>query len=105
MDYILLGFLLGFAFGLLLSIVLFCKDIKRLNGDGADFKEIVASLLFSTFQAGLSIAGIIAVRFALTTDNEPYWLKAVILCTLQLFVGTNVSFVSPSDGLMNSYDR
>jgi hypothetical protein len=49
MDYILLGFLLGFVFGLLLSIVLFCKDIKQLNGDGADFKRIVASLLLSTF--------------------------------------------------------
>jgi hypothetical protein len=105
MDFVLLGFLLGFVCGLLLSIVLFCKDTKRLREDEDKFLIIVVSLLFSTFQASLSIAGIIGIWFAMTTDNEPYWLNAVVLCTIQLFIGANVSIFSTTDWLRNSYHR
>ncbi|CAG5189925.1 uncharacterized protein ALTATR162_LOCUS12113 [Alternaria atra] len=95
MDLVLhIGFLLGFVGGLLLSIVLFFKDAAALfsKSKHACFWETMVSVLFSICQAGLSTTGIIAIRIAFTADTEPSWLNAVILCTLQLFIGTNLAW-------------
>ncbi|KAF1366148.1 hypothetical protein EJ07DRAFT_150601 [Lizonia empirigonia] len=93
MDRILrISFLIGFVGGLLLSIVLFFKDAATLFRKNKHFWETIISLLFSIGQAGLLIAGIVAIWIAFITDTEPYWLDAVILCTLQLILGTNLAW-------------
>jgi ABC-type methionine transport system permease subunit len=92
MDRILrISFFIGFVGGLLLSIVLFFKDAATLFRKNKHFWETIISFLFSIGQAGLLIAGIVAIWIAFITDTEPYWFDAVILCTLQLILGTNVS--------------
>lgn len=47
----------------------------------------------------------IALYTAFTENTKPAWLDLVILCTLQLLVGTNVSVLPILDGLMNLYYR
>jgi hypothetical protein len=92
MDRMLrIGFLIVFLGGLLLSIVLFFKDAATLSRKNKHFWETIISLLFSIGQAGLLIAGMVAIWIAFITDTEPYWLDAVILCTLHLILSTNVS--------------
>jgi hypothetical protein len=83
--------------------VLLFKDASWLRKNRhASFWQTTVSLFFSICQAGLLLAGIVAIAIAFTTDTEPCWLDLVILCTLQLFVGTNVS-VLPNDWFTNSY--
>jgi hypothetical protein len=91
-----IGFLLCFVSGLPLSVVLLFKDASLRKNRHVSFWETIVSLCFSICQAGLLLAGIVAIAIAFTTDTEPYWLDLVIPCTLQLFVGTNVS-VLPND--------
>ncbi|KAF2681100.1 hypothetical protein K458DRAFT_310444 [Lentithecium fluviatile CBS 122367] len=101
---LLIGFLLCFASGLLLSVVLFFKDASWLRKNRhTRFWERTVALLFSICQAGLSIAGIVAITIAFTTGTEPHWLDPVMLCTLQLFTGTNVSVFSIQDWSVNSH--
>jgi hypothetical protein len=100
----LIGFLLCFVSGLLLSVVLLFKDASWLRkNEDTWFWERTVALLFSISQAGLSIAGIVAITIAITTGTEPHWFDLVILCTLQLFAGTNVSVFSIQDWSMSSY--
>jgi hypothetical protein len=61
-------------------------------------------LIFSICQAGLSIAGIVAVTIAFTIGTVPCWLDPVLLCALQLFAGANVS-VSIQDWSINSHQE
>jgi hypothetical protein len=76
------------------------KDATQLRKNRhAYFWERTVALLFSICQVGLSIAGIVAIAIAFTADTEPYWLDAVILCTLQLFIGANVSIIPNRIGL------
>ncbi|KAL5405121.1 hypothetical protein PMIN04_012424 [Paraphaeosphaeria minitans] len=93
---LLIGLLICFVSGFLPSVVLVLKDFSwlwknRKNRD-ARFWESAVALLFSTCQVGLSIAGIVAVTIAFTTDNEPYWLDPVTLCNLQLLAGVNLTW-------------
>jgi hypothetical protein len=100
---LLIGFLLCFVSGLLLSVVLLFNDASWLRKNKHKrFWERTADLLFSICQAGLSIAGIVAITIVFTTDTEPYWLDPVILCTLQLSSGANVSVFSMKDSYLNS---
>lgn len=93
---LLIGFSICFASGFLLSVVLLLKDFFWLRGNmHSRVWEGAVALLFSTFQLGISIAGMVAVTIAFATDTEPLWLDPIILCTLQLFAGMNVS-VTPS---------
>ncbi|KAF1970581.1 hypothetical protein BU23DRAFT_210898 [Bimuria novae-zelandiae CBS 107.79] len=91
---LLIGFLLCFVSGLLLSVVLLFKDASwlRKNKHTRIWERTVA-LLFSICQAGLSIAGIVAIAIAFTTGTEPYWLDPVILWILQLFAGANLTWM------------
>jgi hypothetical protein len=59
-------------------------------------RVLVVSLVFGFCQVGLSAVVIVAIQIAFTAGTEPRWLDAVILCSLQLFVGTNVSILSTS---------
>jgi hypothetical protein len=90
-----ISFLLCFVSGLLLSVVLLCKDASQLRKNKRSrFWERTVALFYSLCQVGLSIAGIVATTIAFTTETEPYWLNTVFLCTLQLFAGANVSVFS-----------
>jgi hypothetical protein len=55
-------------------------------------RVLVVSLVFGFCQVGLSAVVIVAIQIAFTAGTEPRWLDAVILCSLQLFVGTNVAY-------------
>jgi uncharacterized membrane protein HdeD (DUF308 family) len=100
---LLVGFLLCFVCALVLSVVLFFKDVSWLRKNKhTRFWERTVDLLFSICQAGLSIAGIVAITIAFTTHTEPDWLFPVILGALQLMAGANVSVFSIEDWSMNS---
>lgn len=92
---LLIGFLLCFVGGSLLSVVLLFKNVYLLgkNGHVSFWRTTVSllSLLFSIYQAGLSIAGIVAIAIEFIADTEPHWLDPIILCTLQLSFATTVS--------------
>lgn len=100
---LLIGFLLCFVSGLLLGVVLLFKNVSWLKKNKRKrFWERTVDLLFSICQAGLSIVGIVAITIALITNTEPHWLDPVILGTLQLIAGSNVSVFSIEDWSMNS---
>jgi hypothetical protein len=54
------------------------------------FWERVLPTLFGACQAGVSIAGIIAIVLALRSGGEMYWVDMAVRCNLQLLTGTNV---------------
>ncbi|KAL5379238.1 hypothetical protein PMIN02_010999 [Paraphaeosphaeria minitans] len=90
---LLIGLLICFVCGFLLSVVFFLKDFSWLRKNRhSRFWERAVALLFSTCQGGFSIAGMVAVAIAFTTDTEPYRLDPVTLCTLQLFAGANLTW-------------
>ncbi|KAL5407038.1 hypothetical protein PMIN04_011848 [Paraphaeosphaeria minitans] len=90
---LLIGLLICFVCGFLLSVVFFLKDFSWLRKNRhSRFWERAVALLFSTCQGGFSIAGMVAVAIAFTTDTEPYRLDPVTLCTLQLFASANLTW-------------
>ncbi|KAF2785743.1 hypothetical protein K505DRAFT_401370 [Melanomma pulvis-pyrius CBS 109.77] len=90
---LLISFLLCFVSGLLLGVVLLFNNASWLRKNKHKrFWERTVDLLFSICQAGLSIAGIVAITIAFTTDIEPHWLDPVILYTLQLIAGANLTW-------------
>ncbi|KAF2456837.1 hypothetical protein BDY21DRAFT_422038 [Lineolata rhizophorae] len=92
---LLIGFLFCFVSGLLLDVVLLFNNASWLKKNKHKrFWERTVDLLFSICQAGLSIAGIVAITIAFITDTEPHWLDPVILCTLQLIAGANHTLLS-----------
>ncbi len=97
MTSFLISFTLCFSVGLLLSVVLIYRDVQPHKTNGTSerlgrpyFKERVFSALLDAIQACLSIAGIIAIVFALLSKGEMYWVDMAIRCNLQLLTGTNV---------------
>ncbi|KAF2650665.1 hypothetical protein K491DRAFT_682785 [Lophiostoma macrostomum CBS 122681] len=86
-----IGFLLCFSGGLLLSIALAYHDAPRKSTRHDYFWGRAITALSDICQVGLSVAGIVAIVIARITKTEPYWLDAVILCTLQLFAGTTLA--------------
>jgi hypothetical protein len=97
MTSFLVSFTLCFSVGLLLSVVLIYRDVQphkpnRINERLGHpyFWERVLSALLGTCQAGLSIAGITAIVFALRSKGEMYWVDMAVRCNLQLLAGTNV---------------
>ncbi|KAF2682014.1 hypothetical protein K458DRAFT_260856, partial [Lentithecium fluviatile CBS 122367] len=87
-----ISFLLCFISGLLLSVVLLCKDASQLRKNRhSRFWEKTVALFFNLCQVGLCTAGIVATMIAFTKKSEPHWLNTIFLSTLQLFAGANVS--------------
>jgi hypothetical protein len=100
---LLVGFLFCFASGLLLGVGLLFNNASWLKKNKHKrFWERTVDLLFSICQAGLSTAGMVAITIAFITDTEPHWLDPVVLCTLQLVAGANVSAFSIEDSSINS---
>jgi hypothetical protein len=54
------------------------------------FWERALAALFGALQAGLSVAGITAILFALRLEGGMYWVDMAVRCNLQLLTGTNV---------------
>lgn len=99
---LLASFFLCFVSGLLLGVVLLFNNASWLRKNKHKrFWERTVDLLFSICQASLSIAGIVAISIAFTTDTDPHWLDPVTPCTLQLVAGANVSILSIEDSPMN----
>jgi putative copper export protein len=97
MTFFLISFTICFSIGLLLSVVLIYRDVKphRPNGMNESFGqpyfwERVLGTLFGACQAGVAIAGIIAIVLALRSGGEMYWVDMAVRCNLQLLTGTNV---------------
>jgi hypothetical protein len=97
MTFLLVSFIIYFSAELLLSIVLIYRDVKPHKPNGMNeslgypyFWERVLATLFSTLQAGLSVAGITAIVFALHPKGGMYWVNMAVRCNLQLLTGTTV---------------
>jgi hypothetical protein len=95
-----IGFILCFSGGFLLSVALAYRDAPRKDTRHDYFWGKVVTSLSDICQVGLSIAGMVAIVIAHITKAEPYWLDAVILCTLQLSAGTTVRY-SLNDSFSN----
>jgi hypothetical protein len=97
MTFFLIGFVICFSIGLLLSTVLIYRDFKPHKPNGMNeslgypyFWERVLAALFGALQAGLSVAGITAIVFALRSIGGIYWVDVAVRCNLHLLTGTNV---------------
>ncbi|KAH8704299.1 hypothetical protein GQ44DRAFT_716945 [Phaeosphaeriaceae sp. PMI808] len=92
MTSVLISFAICFSVGLLLSVVLIYRDVRPRESLGHPyFWERVLAALFGACQAGLSIAGITAIVFALRSKGEMYWVDMAVRCNLQLLTGTNLA--------------
>jgi hypothetical protein len=103
MTFLLIGFIVCFSVSLLLSVVLVYRDVNPRKPRGTHQgvgrlgpKERALSALFGVFQAGLSIAGIIAIALALLSKGEMYWVDMAVRCNLHLLTGTNVRKLKPT---------
>jgi hypothetical protein len=97
MTSFLIGFVICFSIELLLSTVLIYRDVKPHKPNGMNeslgysyFWERFLAALFGALQAGLSVAGITAIIFALQSEGGTYWVDMAVRCNLQLLTGTNV---------------
>lgn len=97
MLFFLTSFMICFSVGLLLSVVLMYRDVQPHRPNGANerlghpyFWERVLATLFGTCQAGVSIAGIVAIVLALRSGGDMYWVDLAVRGSLQLLTGTNV---------------
>jgi hypothetical protein len=97
MTFSVISFVACFSVGLVLSTVLIYRDVKPHKRNGINeslgysyFWERVLAALFGALQAGLSVAGITAIVFALQSEGEMYWVDMAVRCNLQLLTGTTV---------------
>jgi hypothetical protein len=97
MTSFLISFTICFSFGLLLSVVLMYRDVRPYKTNGINerlghpyFWERILASLFGLVQGGMSIAGIIAIVFALRSKCDMYWVDMAVRCNLQVLTGTNV---------------
>jgi NhaP-type Na+/H+ or K+/H+ antiporter len=97
MTSFLISFTICFSFGLLLSVVLMYRNDWPYRTNGINdrlghpyFWERVLATLFGVVQGGVSIAGIIAIVFALRSKGDMYWVDMAVRCNLQVLTGTNV---------------
>jgi hypothetical protein len=79
MTFFLISFTICFSVGLLLSVVLIYRDVQPYRPNGINerlghpyFWERVLATLLSACQAGVSIAGIVAIVLALRSGDEMY---------------------------------
>jgi hypothetical protein len=97
MAFFLISFAICLSVRLLLSVVLIYRDVEPYKPNGINrglggpyFWERVMAALFGALQAGLSVAGITAIVFALHSEGRMYWVDMAVRCNLQLLTGTNV---------------
>jgi hypothetical protein len=97
MASLLIGFTICFSVGLLLSVVLIYRDVRPYKTNGIHerlghsfFWERVLATFFGFSHAGVSIAGITAIVFALGPKGDMYWVDMAVRCNLQVLTGTNV---------------
>ena len=97
MTSFLISFTICFLVGLLLSAILIFRDVQPYKTNGTNerlghpyFWERVLATLFGFVQGGVSIAGIIAIVFALRSKGDMYWVDMAVRCNLQVLTGTNV---------------
>ncbi|KAA8611958.1 hypothetical protein PtrV1_13834 [Pyrenophora tritici-repentis] len=97
MASLLIGFTICFSVGLLLSVVLIYRDAQPYKTNGTHerlghsfFWERVLATFFGFSHAGVSIAGITAIGFALGSKGDMYWVDMAVRCNLQVLTGTNV---------------
>lgn len=96
MKTTIIGFLLYSMSMLCLSLVFIYRIVKPKRPESViseyDYTwERVLEVVFNIAQAGSSIAIITATIISIATGQMLYWLDLVILFSLQLPVGTNVS--------------
>ncbi|EDU47819.1 predicted protein [Pyrenophora tritici-repentis Pt-1C-BFP] len=107
MASLLIGFTICFSVGLLLSVVLIYRDAQPYKTNGTHerlghsfFWERVLATFFGFSHAGVSIAGITAIGFALGSKGDMYWVDMAVRCNLQVLTGTNSSPGDFSEPLM-----
>lgn len=97
MTFFLISFTICFSVGLLLSAMLIYRDvwpyIMNWINDRSRLPyslESALATLFGVVQGGVSIAGIIAIAFALRSKGDMYWVDMAVRCNLHVLTGTNV---------------
>ncbi|KAF2844179.1 hypothetical protein T440DRAFT_410714 [Plenodomus tracheiphilus IPT5] len=85
MTSIIISFSVCFTVGFVLSVVLMYRDVKAHKPNGMNeslghhyFWERFLAVLFDACQAGLSVAGIIAVVFLLLSKGDMYWVDMAL---------------------------
>ncbi|KAF1937084.1 hypothetical protein EJ02DRAFT_357628 [Clathrospora elynae] len=98
MTSLLISFTICFSVGLLLSTMLIYHDVRPYKRNGINersghpyFWERALATLPGVFQGGVSIAGIIAILFALRSKGDMYWVDMAVRCNLHVLTGTNPS--------------
>ncbi|KAF1354417.1 hypothetical protein EJ07DRAFT_133155 [Lizonia empirigonia] len=97
MTFVLISFAVCFTGGLVLSVLLMYRDVKSHKPNGINeslrhlyFWERVVATLFDACLAGLSVAGMTAIVFAVRSKGDMYWVDMAVRCNLQLLTSTNV---------------
>jgi hypothetical protein len=82
---LLIGFTICFSVELLLSVVLIYRDVRPYKTNGiyerlghSFFWERVLATFFGFSYAGVSIAGITAIIFALSLKGDIYWVDIAV---------------------------
>jgi NhaP-type Na+/H+ or K+/H+ antiporter len=97
MTSFLISFTICFSVGLLLSVVLIYRDVRPYKTNGTNerlghpyFWERALAIFFGVVQGLVSIAGIIAIVFALRSKDDLSWVDMAVRCNLHVLTGTNV---------------
>ncbi|KAF1359803.1 hypothetical protein EJ07DRAFT_118147 [Lizonia empirigonia] len=93
MNFFLVSFAICFTVGLVLSVVLMYHDVKSRKPNGINeslghpyFWERVLATLLGACQAGLSVAGITAIVFAVRSKDDMYWVDMALARTLRVLM-------------------